>query len=296
MSIHTIYKNEKGKQTILDFYELYLAKLEVNLERVFVETSFGRTHVLVSGPKDGRPIFIFQGGNCINPMTLSWFLPLLQNYRVFAPDTIGHPGFSDENRISARDESFAYWISELMAHFDIDKSAFVGPSYGAGIILRLAAFMPEKIACSVLVSPAGIQLGSKLEMIRKILVPLMLFKLNGSSEQVNKIANIMSDHSMKEIDKEIIGNIFQYVKLEQEMPKLTEKKELTNYTAPTMVIAGRKDIFFPEERIQQAAFEIIPNLTNYEAFDMGHFPSEEYLIKMNQGIKAFLELHYRGSV
>lgn len=157
-----------------------------------METSFGKTHVLVTGPKDGRPIFIFQGGNCINPMTLSWFLPLLQNYRVFAPDTVGHPGFSDENRISARDESFACWISELMGHFDIEKSAFVGPSYGAGIILRLAAFMPEKIACSVLVSPAGIQLGSKLEMIRKILVPLMLFKLNGSSKQMNKIANIMS--------------------------------------------------------------------------------------------------------
>jgi len=248
MSKHTIYKNEKGKQTILDFYELYIAKLEVNFERVFVETSFGKTHVLVTGPKDGRPIFIFQGGNCINPMTLSWFLPLLQNYRVFAPDTIGHPGFSDENRISARDESFACWISELMGHFDIEKSAFVGPSYGAGIILRLAAFMQEKIACSVLVSPAGIQLGSKLEMIRKILVPLMLFKLNGSSKQMNKIANIMSDYSMKEIDKEIIGNIFQYVKLEQEMPKLIEKRELVNYTAPTMVISGEKDVFFPRAK------------------------------------------------
>jgi len=293
MSKHTIYKNEKGKQTILDFYELYIAKLEVNFERVFVETSFGKTHVLVTGSKDGRPIFIFQGGNCINPMTLSWFLPLLQNYRVFAPDTIGHPGFSDENRISARDESFACWISELMDQFDIEKSAFVGPSYGAGIILRLAAFMPEKIACSVLVSPAGIQLGSKLEMIRKILVPLMLFKLNGSSKQMNKIANIMSDHSMKEIDKEIIGNIFQYVRLEQEMPKLTEKRELVNYTAPTMVIAGNKDVFFPEEKIQKAVKEILPNLTNYQSFEMGHFPSQEHLSKINDKIIEFLHLHYK---
>lgn len=293
MGKHTIYKNEKGKQTILDFYELYLAKFEVNFERVFVETSFGKTHVLVTGPKDGRPIFIFQGGNCINPMTLSWFLPLLQNYRVFAPDTIGHPGFSDENRISARDESFACWISELMEHFDVEKSAFVGPSYGAGIILRLAAFMPEKIACSVLVSPAGIHLGSKLEMIKKILVPLMLFKLNGSSKQMNKIANIMSDHSMKEIDKEIIGNIFQFVKLEQEMPKLTEKRELVNYTAPTMVIVGHKDVFFPEKEIQKAVKEIIPNLTNYQTFEMGHFPSQEHLSKINDKITEFLHIHYK---
>ncbi|MFJ7727275.1 alpha/beta fold hydrolase [Neobacillus sp. NPDC097160] len=293
MSNHTIYKNEKGKRTILDYYEKYLAELELDLDRVFVETSFGKTHVLVSGPKDGRPIFIFQGGNCINPMTLSWFLPLLENYRIYAPDTVGHPGFSEEARISARDESFAQWISELMAHFHIERSAFVGPSYGAGIILRLAAFMPEKIACSVLVSPAGIQLGSKLEMIGKILVPLMLFKISGSGRQINKIANNMSGHSMKEIDKEVLGNIFQYVKLEQEMPKLTEKTELVNYTAPTMVIAGQKDVFFPEKKIQKAAKEIIPNLTNYQSLDMGHFPSQKHLKEINYKIKEFLHLHYK---
>jgi hypothetical protein len=53
------------------------------------------------------------------------------------------------------------------------------------------------------------------------------------------------DHSMKEIDKQIIGDVFKYSKLEQEMPKLTEKKELVDYKSPTLIIAGKKDIFFP---------------------------------------------------
>lgn len=39
----------------------------------------------------------------------------------------------------------------------------------------------------------------------------------------------MSANSMKEVDKRIIGYIFKYIKLEQEMPKLTEKKELISY-------------------------------------------------------------------
>jgi pimeloyl-ACP methyl ester carboxylesterase len=152
MANHSIYKNEAGKQIIADYYEKYLETLEVDFDRLFVETTLGRTHVLVTGPKDGKPIFIFQGGNCINPMTLSWFSALFKDYRIYTPDTIGHPGFSEEARVSAKDNSFARWISELMAHFHIEKSAFIGPSYGAGIILRLAAYMPEKIACAVLVS------------------------------------------------------------------------------------------------------------------------------------------------
>lgn len=292
MGNHTIYKNKEGKQIIAHFYDRYLETLEVEFERLFVETTLGRTHVLVAGPNDGKPVFIFQGGNCINPMTLSWFSDLFKDYRIYAPDTIGHPGFSDETRVSAKDDSFFRWISELMAHFHIEKSAFIGPSYGAGIVLRLAAFMPEKIACSVLVAPAGIQLGSKIEMIKKILVPLMIFKVHHSKKQIDKIVNVMSNHSMKELDQEIIGSIFRYVKLEREMPKVTEKKELENYTSPTIVIAGSKDIFFPEERIRKVAKEIIPNLKSFETFDMGHFPSEEHLIQINKKITEFLHLYY----
>ncbi|MEH7438845.1 alpha/beta hydrolase [Neobacillus drentensis] len=292
MGKHTIYKSEEGKATIHRFYENYLREFKTDFDRVYVDTAFGKTHVLVSGPREGKPLFIFQGGNCINPMTLSWFQPLVKNYRIYAPDTIGHPGFSEENRISASDDSFARWTAEIMNHFHIEKSAFLGPSYGAGIILRVAAFMPEKIACSILMAPAGIQLGSKVEMIRKILVPLLIFKMNGSPNHLNKIADTMSDYSMKEMDRDILASIFKDVKLASEMPKLTEKSELVNYHSPTMVITGTKDVFFPEEKIQKTAKEIIPNLTNYKTYDMGHFPSEKYLTKVNKDIEDFLHLHY----
>lgn len=292
MRTHSIYKNETGKQVLAQFYEKYLETFEVDIERSYVETTFGKTHVLMTGPKDGKPLFIFQGGNCINPMTLSWFTPLFNDYRIYAPDTIGDPGFSDETRVSAKDSSFACWISELMNHFQIKKSAFIGPSYGGGIILRLAAFHPEKIACSILVSPAGIQLGSKLEMIRRILIPLLIFKMNHSTAQINKITDIMSDSSMKQLDRDVIVSIFNYVELKQEMPKLTEKKELEQYTSPTLVIAGSKDIFFPAKKIRKVAEDIIPNLTNFHSFDMAHFPSEASLNKINHEIKEFLRLNY----
>ncbi|WP_088104217.1 alpha/beta fold hydrolase [Halalkalibacter urbisdiaboli] len=288
----TIYKSEEGKNAINQHYESYVHSLNVDVERIFVNTSYGKTHVLVAGPPEGKPVFIFQGGNCINPMTLSWFLPLLNNYRIYAPDTIGHPGYSDENRISAKDHSFAQWIEELMNYFNIDSCAFIGPSYGAGIILRLATFMPHKIDCSILVSPAGIGLGSKAKMIKDILLPLVLFNVTSSEKHLHKITGIMSNNSMKEVDKKIIGDVFKYIKLEQEMPKLTEKKELTNYYAPTLIIAGKHDIFFPERRLKKLAQEIIPNLIAFKTYDMGHFPSKEGLTKINSEIMTFLKKYY----
>jgi hypothetical protein len=100
-----------------------------------VDILSGKTQTLVTGPKSGKSLIILQSGNCINSMTLSWFSSLFNDYRIYSPDTIGHPCYSAETRVSAKDTSFSLWISDLMDYFKIKHSPFIGPSYGAGIIL-----------------------------------------------------------------------------------------------------------------------------------------------------------------
>lgn len=288
----SIYKTPVGKNEILKQYEQYVEQLHTNVQRDYIDTRFGLTHVLKMGNEHGQPLFILQGGNCINPMTLSWFKRLFNQYSIYAPDTIGHPGYSEENRISASDNSFALWVHDILDHYNIEKCAFIGPSYGGGIILRLATFHPERIACSVLVSPAGICLGSKRKMIKKVLIPLILYKMTGSFKNLSSIANVMSNNSMKAFDKEIIGNIFNWVSLEQDMPKLTTKTELNNYQSPTLVITGDHDVFFPAHKLEKKSKEILGEVLEYSSYDMGHFPSEQHKQMINDRIIQFLNKHY----
>jgi pimeloyl-ACP methyl ester carboxylesterase len=292
MGKETIYKSEQGKARIQQHYEDYLQTLDFPVERRYIDTRFGKTHLLVAGPAEGKPLFVFQGGNCINPMTMSWFSQLTKEYRVYAPDTIGHPGFSAETRVSGEDRSYADWISDLMDELEIKKCAFVGPSFGGGIILRLATFIPERIDCAVLVSPAGIKMGSKGRMIKDILVPMMFYKAAGSEKSLDRIADIMSSGSMKKMDRDIIGDVFKHVKLEQDMPKLSEKRELQHYSSPTLVFAGEEDIFFPASRLKEKAGEIIPHLVSFRSLEMGHFPSAGRLREINDEIMDFLREHY----
>ena len=289
---HAIYTSDKGRLVILKHYEQYLKSFDFAIERIMVETTFGKTHVLMAGPENGKPLFIFQGGNCINPMTLSWFKPFVKKYRIYAPDTIGHPGYSTQTRISAKDQSFAQWIAQLMDYFHIQKCAVLGPSYGAGIILRLAAYMPERIDCAVLVSPAGFKLGSKIAMLQKIFMPLLQFKKTLSIKYLKQITDCMSTGNMIESDQQIIGDIFRFVKLEQGMPKLTTRDELAHFSAPTLIIAGQQDIFFPENKVKKTAEQIIPNLTAFHSFNMGHFPSDNQLRTINHTIQNFLNKYY----
>lgn len=287
-----IYRSEEGKSSILQEYEAYLDELGDNFTREYVETRFGQTHVLLTGPEDGKPLFILQGGNCVNPMTLSWFSSLFNEYRIIAPDTIGHPGYSEETRISARFDSLALWVSDLLDYYEIEKSAFIGPSFGGGIILRLATYIPERIACSVLVAPAGLAVGSKLKMVQDIVLPLVTYRMTSSPTSLQKIADRMSCNCMKELDKNIIGKIFKHVSLEQDMPKLTEKEELVNYTSPTLLLVGEKDIFFPADKLIERAKKIIPNVKAVQ-YDTGHFPSQDVLTQMNQEIIQFLQENYK---
>src|SRR5512138_1335631 len=108
----SIYKSSEGEREILELYDRFQASIDVVFEDRTTDTRFGRTHVLVTGPKQGLPVVITHGGNSINPQGLRGLLPLLKQdrYRVYAPDTIGHPGKSVQVRLSAVDQSYGQWL------------------------------------------------------------------------------------------------------------------------------------------------------------------------------------------
>ena len=286
MFSRSIYRSPEGEEKILALYERALKQLGTGFEEQMVDTRYGDTHVLTTGPKEAPPLMIFQGGNTVNPVTLSWFSPLLSEYRVYAPDTIGHPGRSAQNRISSGDDSFGKWVIDLLDNLGIEKSSFIGPSYGAGIILRTAAYAPERISNAVLLVPSGIVKGSFWKMI----LPMLLYRLFPSRDRLLKAARPMFTEDMDEITLDVIGSVFLHVKLETQMPRLATKEELAGFKAPTLVMAGEKDIFFPANKILPRAEEIIPNLVAAESLHgSGHFPSTKTLDYINNRIKMFLK-------
>ncbi|UCH89559.1 MAG: alpha/beta hydrolase [Thermoplasmata archaeon] len=286
----TIYRTPEGETKIIELYDKILAELEIDFEETMIKTRFGETHIIITGPKKAPPLIILQGGNTVSPVTLSWFLPLLKKFRVYAPDTIGHPGKSSQNRISPKDESFGKWVADILDNLNLKKAAFIGPSYGAGIILRTATFAPERISKAVLFVPSGIATGSMGKMIFKIVFPMLMYRFRPTDKRLVKAVGPMFFGEIDRTSAEVTGAVFLNVKLETKMPKLTTKDELKNYKAPTMVMAGEFDVFFPAEKIIPRAKEVIPNLYSAECLkEQGHFPSRKNLKIINNKILRFLE-------
>jgi pimeloyl-ACP methyl ester carboxylesterase len=287
-----IYRSEAGKREIERRYREMVDSLGESDER-WIETRYGETHTLVAGPDDGTPVLVFHGGNMVNPVSLAWFYPLADEFRLYAPDTIGHPGLSAETRVSPRDSSYGEWVVDLLDGLGLDRVAMVGPSYGGGIILRTAVHAPERIERAALVNPAGLGTGSIARMTREVVLPMYLYRSRPTRERLNRAVAPLFTDPVEEVDREVvdlIGTVFREVRLERSLPKRASREELAGFGAPTLLVTCEEDVFFPPDRVRPRAEDVISYLLGTVVLDReGHIPSERGRERIVEELRAFLE-------
>ncbi|MEY7848663.1 alpha/beta fold hydrolase [Natrarchaeobius sp. A-rgal3] len=263
MSSDGIYRSRAGERRIKALYEELLADLETSFERRFVETRFGETHVLITGPETAPPLVVFHGGNVVNPISLAWFLPLAGEFRLYAPDTIGHPGYSAQTRLSPRDESYGRWVRDVLDGFGLECVPMIGASYGGGILLRTAAHSPACIERAGVVVPAGLATGSIPRLLFEIVLPMFAYRLWPSRSRLERAVQPMFTEPASALDDrvlEVIGAVFEEVTLERSFPKPATAAELSGFDAPTLLAVAEDDVFFPPEAVVPRAHEVLTTL------------------------------------
>jgi len=282
-----IYRSPEGEAALAALYEEALARLGPGHETVRVGTGFGETHVILAGPEDAPPLVVLPGGNFLNPLCLSWFLPLAGAFRLYAPDIIGQPGRSAPTRPSARGDGHARWLVEVLDGLGLGRVPLVGISFGAGLVLRLAGIAPDRIAGSALVSPAGVATGPIWPMVKETVLPMLLYRAFPSRHRLLRAARpILTD--LEEPYVRQLGLVYKHVKLDRQLPRAATKEELAGYEAPTLLFSAENDPFFPARRVIPRAREIVRNLEAEAIPSDRHVPPGEAFAGINERIAAFL--------
>src|SRR5512146_2631416 len=255
----TIYRSQAGKDRILKLYDQNWAALHLEKEDCFVETRHGKTHVVVTGPQDGQPVVVFHGGNMISPVSFAWIVPLTQEYRIYAPDTVGHPGYSAETRLDPGSFQYGEWAADVLDGLHLEQPVVIGGSYGAGILLNLAAYAPQKIGKGILVVPSGFAPPPLGALVLRIGVPMILYMLTKQRHWLVRSLEPMYPQPSEAV-VEVTGEVYRSLKLEAEMPRSIRAEDLKRYQAPTLVLAAEKDVLFPGKAVIHRAREVIPNL------------------------------------
>ena len=287
MGESSIYRSPEGEAELAVLYEEALAWLGPGCGTRLIATSLGETHVILAGPEDAPPLVVLPGGNFLNPLCLSWFLPLAGAFRIYAPDIIGQPSRSAQTRPSARGDGHARWLVDVLDDLGLGRVPFVGISYGAGVVLRLAGLAPERIDGAALVSPAGIAAGPIWPMVRETALPMLLYRAFPNRERLLRAARpILTD--LEEPYVRQLGLVYRHVKLDRELPRAATKEELAGYEAPTLLFSADNDLFFPVKKVIPHAGEIIPNLEAEMLPGSRHVPSRQTFSRVNDRIAAFL--------
>jgi pimeloyl-ACP methyl ester carboxylesterase len=152
----SFFKSEKGFQSISRWYNNLLEKFDFNYESQFVETRFGKTHMLVTGASDAEPLILVQAVAGSAPLWYHQLPYLAQNFRVYALDTPGQPGRSAPNPPSILEDGYSDWLLDVLDGLKIEQANFAGVSFAGWVVMRLAIRAPQRVKRLVMISPTGL--------------------------------------------------------------------------------------------------------------------------------------------
>ncbi len=151
-----VFWSADGERLVHERYAALLRGWPKAPEQLEVPTVEGRTFVLAGGPSEARPLVLLHGGMTTSAMWQRSFAAWAAQFRVYAVDLIGEPGFSAPSRPPLASDRHACWLDDVLRALAVERAAFVGASLGGFIALDYAIRRPHRASALVLLAPAGV--------------------------------------------------------------------------------------------------------------------------------------------
>ena len=269
--MRTIYKSEKGKEEILNLYDSQLSRLTTPWKDVYVDTSFGKTHIIETGNESGEPLLFFHGGNSTSAYTLLTLDFIMRDFHIYAVDTIGHPGKSAETSLSPKNYDYGKWAGELINKLGYESMCLFGGSFGAGIIAKTMCVVPDRIKRVVMYVPSGIR-NAPVVNSSKMMIPMIMYWITGKDRWLKKVflPLAITEENITDDLYETARLSILHSKVKTGMPSDVDEELMRKCIAPALVMAAEKDCLFPGKGVIERAQEIIPNCKTYLLKGRGH--------------------------
>ena len=154
----SIYKTPEYKSSLMKIYDAKLKAWPVPYEIKYIDSKYGKIHVIISGPTDAPPILLINASGLAAWSWIHNIEALSKNYRTYAVDNIGEGGKNQmiaPNNIPKNEIEIADYYTELTDKFGISESYVVGASIGGYIATCYALHAPQRVKKLVLLGSMG---------------------------------------------------------------------------------------------------------------------------------------------
>ncbi len=273
-----------SNKAYFDAYNETLKLWNVSFEELYIPTTNGIAHVIVSGPKNAEPVVLLHGMNASSTMWYPNIEALTKNHRVFAIDFILEPGKSYLYNDIESVEKVTDWYKEVLFVLELDRFHVIGASRGGWLAVNLALNNQKKIKSLILLSPAQTFTWIKpsTDLLKNI---VSLF--SSKEKQIAQTLESMSSN-VANINDAYLKQYKLGTTLESENKFVTSMQpfsndELKSLQMPVLVLIGDDDMINEKRTVEianmlpQGKGEIIQNAGHFLSIDQAEIVNDKML-------------------
>ncbi len=284
------------QKTYFDAYDKTLQHWGVDYEDLYINTSKGIAHVLVSGPRDGTPLVLLHGMGGSSTMWYPHAKVLSEEYRLFAIDLIIEPGKSYKTADFKNIDEINSWYQEIFDALKLDTFFVMGPSRGGWLAMNLALHSEGNIKGLILLSPVQtfVWVPPSAAVLKNI--------LNIFYPKDRRIERTMETLSLdpSRIDKDFLEQ-YRIGKENDSVNKFVTQmrpfshRDLKSLNIPVLVLIGDHDMLNNKRAIRLAE-KYLPQGQGEIVSSSGHFISIDQTEVVNEKILDFLRRVDNGNM
>ena len=283
------FDRPSGRDRYLTAYQAALALWPVPHRSELLESRFGATHALVSGPAGGRPLILLPAALGVG--ALQWhenIARLAACRRVFALDFIGGPGRGTQTRPLVDRADCAQWLLDVLDELGADDADAVGSSQGGWFALNLAMAAPERVHRVGALAPAA-----SLLPFRKPVAALLRVgpHLPARSARYSLRASLGGRYRADDRLVEVVSCAQAHFRYQQQavLPGVFDDDELRPIGPRALVLLGEKEIIYDPVDALDRAWRVLPGATLELVPDAGHLLNLERADLVDDRLVRFLD-------
>jgi pimeloyl-ACP methyl ester carboxylesterase len=254
-----VFLTESARERYMALYDDILRDWPVPFEEIDIPTTFGKTHVVASGPADAPPLVLL---HAMMMSATEWrpnVASLSENFRVYCVDVIGQSNKSVPVRKTKTLRDYSDWLVEVFDGLHIAKASLIGNSHGGFLAVNQAIHTPERLHRIVLIAPSRIIPTASWAIAFKYVFPTFLgtkgMKTRASEWLLNGISIPASESKWLELTNIAMTRGWQHSPFGLDF----EEDDLRAITTPTLLLIGDGEVIYkssPEEALQEAKARI----------------------------------------
>jgi pimeloyl-ACP methyl ester carboxylesterase len=294
----SLYSTPDGYTAMMEWYDRALRYTSIPFQSITVPTRYGDTHMIAAGPESAPPIILLHGmeGNAA-----SWrhqLIGLADRYRLYALDIIGSAGKSAPVRLSHDNDEHGAWLNDVLNELKLERANLVGISNGSWLILKFAAYAPERVERAVLMSANGVapvrfpyRLARMMDhpIVRAAKDVLASALLTPEMVRLGVTRMAMADEAIDPGEVEWFYLLAKHYRFRFPPGPVTDD-EIKSLIAPTLLLMGEGEKFFDVDEVIGRVTRFASNVLAEKVSGVGHNMCTDNPALINARLRKFLAM------